>query len=121
MSPRQLAAIFLTSGATHLVRPQVFNAIMPRVLPPGSHRAIIYVSGVAELLCAVGLLTRKPWAGTASALVLAAVFPANVQMALDSGSGRNAGLADNRVLAWGRLPIQLPMMQAALAVRSATR
>jgi hypothetical protein len=42
-------------------------------------------------------------------------------MALDSGSGRNAGLADNRVLAWGRLPIQLPMMQAALAVRSATR
>jgi len=46
----------------------------------------------------------------------AAVFPANVQMALDSGSGRNPGVADNRLLAWARLPLQLPMIWAARQV-----
>ena len=49
--------------------------------------------------------------------VLAAVFPANVQMALDSGSGRNSGPADSPVVAWGRLPLQLVMIWAALQAR----
>jgi len=49
--------------------------------------------------------------------VLGAVFPANVQMALDAGSGRNAGVADRRGVAWGRLPLQLPMIWAALQAR----
>jgi uncharacterized membrane protein len=91
---------------------------MPRVLPQRSHRALVYASGVAELVCAVGLLRRRRWAGSASAVLLAAVFPANVQMALDSGHGRNAGLPDNRIFAWGRLPLQIPMLRAALSARS---
>jgi uncharacterized membrane protein len=113
--------MFLTSGVTHLVRPQAFAAIMPRALPERTHRALIYASGVAELVSAVGLLGGKRWAATASAVVLAAVFPANVQMALDSGTGRNPGMADNRLLAWGRLPLQVPMLQAALKARSSGR
>jgi uncharacterized membrane protein len=117
MSPRALAAVFLASGVTHVVRPQVFEAIMPRVLPQRTHRALIYVSGVAELVCAAGILRRRRWAGTAGALVLAAVFPANVQMALDAGHGRHRGLANNRLLAWGRLPLQIPMVQAAMRAR----
>lgn len=119
ISPRALAAIFLASGLTHVVRPQVFEAIMPRALPQRTHRALIYLSGAAELVCGAGLLRRRRWAGTASALVLAAVFPANVQMALDAGHGRQSGLADNRILAWGRLPFQIPMLRAALNARSA--
>lgn len=117
VSRNLLAATFLASGATHLVAPQVFDAIMPRLLPKRSHRPLVLVSGVAELACAVGLLRRRPWAGSASALLLAAVFPANLQMALDSGSGRNGGLADNRLVAWGRLPLQLPLLQAAERAR----
>ena len=64
---------------------------MPRVLP--DHRALVYVSGVAELLCAAGLLvpaTRRP-AGYASAALLVAVFPANVQMSVDHGKRRSDG------------------------------
>jgi uncharacterized membrane protein len=49
--------------------------------------------------------------------VLAAIFPANVQMALDSGSGRNPGPADNRIVAWARLPLQTVMIWAALGAR----
>ena len=49
--------------------------------------------------------------------VLAAVFPANVQMALDADSGRCAGGADNPAVAWGRLPLQFLMVWAALQAR----
>jgi uncharacterized membrane protein len=52
--------------------------------------------------------------------LLAAVFPANVQMALDAGSGRNPGPADKPAVAWGRLPLQVPMVWAALQARPAT-
>jgi uncharacterized membrane protein len=113
-APRALAAVFATSGIVHLVRPQAFAAIMPRTIPEVHHTNLIYVSGLAELACAVGLVRRTRWAPAASVAVLAAVFPANLQMALDAGSGRNPGPADSRAVAWGRLPLQFVMMWAAL-------
>jgi uncharacterized membrane protein len=110
-----LAAAFATSGAVHLVRPQTFAATMPRVIPTQHHTNLIYASGLAELLCAFGLVRRTRWAAPASVALLVAVFPANVQMALDSGSGQ--GPTDNRVLAWGRLPLQAAMIWAARGAR----
>lgn len=101
----------------HFVRPRSFDAIMPRVLPARWHRALIYVSGAAELVCAVGLFRRARWASAASIAVLAAVFPANLQMALDSGSGRHPGATDRAAVAWGRLPLQLLMIWAARQAR----
>ena len=78
-------------------------------------------SGVAELACAVGLVlpaTRRA-AGRASAGLLVAVFPANLQMAADAvaASGR-AGGADPRRLAaaaatLARLPLQWLMIRSA--------
>jgi uncharacterized membrane protein len=114
---RALAVAFATSAAVHLVRPQVFAPTMPRVIPEEHHTNLIYASGVAELICAVGLFRRTRWGAAASVAVLAAIFPANVQMALDSGSGRNPGPADNRAVAWGRLPLQAAMVWAALGSR----
>ena len=112
-APLVLAAGFTASGIVHFVRPQVFEPIMPRALPDRSHRALIYASGAAELVCAWGLARRRPWASTASVAVLAAVFPANVQMAVDAGSGRNPGPMDRANVAWARLPLQLLMVWAA--------
>ena len=100
-----------------MVRPQSFESIMPRVIPNAYHRNLIYASGVAELACAVGLIRRTSWASAASVAVLVGVFAANVQMALDAGTGRNPGPADNVLVAWGRLPLQIPMVWAALAAR----
>ena len=116
-APVVLADAFAASGAVHLVRPQAFAGIMPRAIPGRHHRSLIYVSGVAELVCAFGLFRRTRWAAPASVAVLGAVFPANVQMALDAGSGRNAGMADRRGVAWGRLPLQAVMIWAALQAR----
>ena len=66
----------------------------------------------------MGLVRRTRWAAAASVATLAAVFPANVQMALDAGTGRNPGPADSRAVAWGRLPLQLVMVWAALQSRT---
>ena len=55
---------------------------------------------------------RAPWAPAAATAVLVGVFPANVQMALDAGSGRLAGVSDRPAVAWGRLPLQVAMIWA---------
>ena len=116
-APSVLATAFAASAIVHVVRPASFTAIMPRAIPAQHHRNLIYASGVAEAVCAIGLFRRAPWAAPASVAVLASVFPANVQMALDAGSGRNPGPADTRLVAWGRLPLQIPMVWAALQAR----
>ena len=110
-APRALAAAFLTSGVVHMVKPSVFTPLVPTSLP--SPTGIVYVSGVAELVCALGLLARTRWAGPASAAVLVAVFPGNVQMALDVTSSAQPGDAAKVAAAWGRLPLQIPMIWAA--------
>jgi uncharacterized membrane protein len=76
--------------------------------------AIVYASGVAELLCAAGLAvprTRRV-AGWATALLFVVVFPANVVMALNSGA-RSVGYQFG---VWARLPLQLPLIGWAVSV-----
>jgi uncharacterized membrane protein len=113
--------MFGASGLVHFVRPKAFEPIMPRVLPQRSHRPLIYASGAAELVCAWGLGRRTRWATAASTAVLLGVFPANVQMALDAGSGRHPGAMDRRAMAWGRLPLQALMIWAARQVHQSKR
>ena len=83
---------FVVSGTVHLVRPEVFEPLMPAWVP--AHREVVVGSGVAELLCALGLAlprTRR-LAGLASAALLVGVFPGNVKMAADAGrSGNSSG------------------------------
>lgn len=112
----------MVSGIVHLVRPEVFTAMVPRVLP--SPRAWVLVSGVAELICGIGMLvpaTRRP-AGVASSALLVAVFPANVQMTIDAHrTAAEEPSRDRRIrqlITWARMPLQIPMVRAAW---SATR
>jgi len=109
--------MFAGSGIIHLVRPDTFASGMPRLIPDRHHKNLIYLSGVAELICAGGLLRQTSWGGPASAALLIGVFPVHIQMTLDAGSGRNPGLADKPAVAWGRMPLQIPMIWAALQAR----
>ncbi|MDO9457967.1 DoxX family protein [Nocardioides sp.] len=111
-STRFLALGFLGSGLIHLVKPQVYEPIMPSWVP--AHREVILGSGVAELALAAGLLappTRR-LAGWGSVGLLLGVFPANVKMAADALGTDNTAL---KVGAIARLPGQWPMIKAALA------
>lgn len=115
-----VAVPFAMSGVVHLVRPQVFERIVPRFLP--RHRELVLVSGVAELVCAAAVLappTRRIGA-LASAGLLAAVFPANVQMAVDVVRSRRTSPA-SKAGALARLPLQWPLVRAALNVARASR
>lgn len=114
-----LATLFATSGVIHLVRPQVFESIIPKQLA-GYRRELVYASGVAEIACAAGLLhpsTRKA-AGLASAALLVAVFPANVQMSASQGRrAQRRGTTKDKAFFAGtmaRLPLQWPLIRTAL-------
>lgn len=107
---RLVAASFWVSGVAHLLSPGIFTQIVPRSLP--APRAMVYLSGVMELLCAAGLSRRASWAPLASSALLLAVWPANVRMALDA-----TGRGDDWwkvALAWVRVPAQLPLIWSVL-------
>ena len=106
-----LAVLFGVLGTLHFLKPLPFEQIVPRALP--RKKELVYASGVAELACAVGLLhprTRRV-AGLASAGLLVAIFPANVQMAADL---QRKGSRPAQAIAWARLPLQLPLIRWAL-------
>ena len=87
---------------------------MPPVIP--FPMACIAVSGVAEFLGGVGLLA--PWlpirqvAGWELALLLLAVFPANIYMAL--ANIQISGFPAHPWMSWARLPLQPLLIWAVL-------
>jgi uncharacterized membrane protein len=71
---------FMLGGIAHFVSPDFFVAIMPPYI--GFHREIVYISGVFEILGAIGILipaTRR-WAGIGLLLLVVCVSPANIHM-----------------------------------------
>jgi len=113
-----LAALLAGSGILHRAKADAYQRIVPAPLRQWRSE-IVAVSGAAEMGCALLLLvprTRRVGA-YASALLFIAVFPANVQMALDGGY-RDAGFpSDSAALAWLRLPLQVPLVWWALRFR----
>ena len=101
---------FLASGTVHLVKPEVYEPLMPSWVP--AHREVILASGVAELACALGLMFRptRRLAGLAGAALLVAVYPGNVKMAVDASKTRNTPF---KAAAYARLPLQFPMIRGA--------
>ncbi|MDB5066000.1 MAG: hypothetical protein JWM18_2434 [Chloroflexi bacterium] len=112
-----IAGLMTGSGTLHLVAPGFYRRIVPRVL--GHADAVVAVSGVCELACAALLLlpaTRRLGA-YATAALLVAVFPANVQMAVDGGLGGASFPVNSAVAAWLRLPLQVPLVLWTLRLR----
>ena len=97
-----LSLFYLTGGTLHFVRPRVYEAIMPSALP--AKRELVYASGVAEIVGGAGVLhpaTRRP-AGWWLIATLVAIFPANVNMAVNADRFRGIPAP----LLWLRLPLQ---------------
>ena len=102
-----LGLLLVATGGLHFVVPGVYERIIPAVLPDSSARPLVYASGIAELVGGAWLLARPSRAaGWFVAALLVAVFPANVQMALDTPNAATIG----------RLPLQVPLVWAAWRV-----
>ena len=98
-----LILFYAAAGVNHFINPDFYLKIMPPWLP--WHIELVFISGVAEVLCALLLLfpsTRRAGAWC-TILLLIAVFPANVQMLIDYYHQSNTMLW----VAIVRLPIQL--------------
>ena len=97
-----LGVVFLVAGAMHFVAPRAYEAIMPDYLP--AQRALVLLSGVAEMAGGAGVLVRRTArpAGWWLVLVLLAVFPANVNMTVNAERFPDVPEA----LLWVRLPLQ---------------
>jgi len=99
-----IVTIFTLSGVLHLVNPSGFLWLMPPWLPEPV--LLIYLSGIAELAAALGLILKLRWAPIFTALTLIAIWPANWWFAFDS-LGEDVAPA---VAAWARLPLQIPLI-----------
>ncbi|MEZ4462836.1 MAG: hypothetical protein R3E66_24535 [bacterium] len=95
---------FIGIGIVHFVAPEPFLTIMPAALP--WHLALVYISGAAEILGGIGLMipkTRRA-ATWGLLLLLLAVFPANINMAVNEIY--LDGMPREPWLLWARLPFQ---------------
>jgi uncharacterized membrane protein len=96
----------------HLADPRLFLPVMPPFIPQPF--ACIILSGMAELLGALGLLVPRreiqSAAGWGLLLLLVAVFPANIYMA--AAHVRVRGFPQHDWMSWARLPLQPILMFA---------
>jgi uncharacterized membrane protein len=97
-----LGAFFIAAGTLHFVKTDAYAAIVPDALP--RKREIVYASGVAEIAGGLGVLAARTSRGAAWWLIatLVAVFPANVNMAVNADRFRRVP----EPLLWLRLPLQ---------------
>jgi uncharacterized membrane protein len=110
----RLAGMLLTSSVAHFLVPKPFMKIVPRLL--GRPRFWVYASGIVEATAGALMLSSDPATrrrgGMLATATLVGVYPANIQMAADAGRPRSIkGWAP-----WLRLPMQVPMVMAAVRV-----
>lgn len=97
-----MSVFYVGIGIKHFTNPFWFIKIVPPILP--YKLSLVYISGFFEVL--FGLLLLFPGmryvAGWGLILLLIAVFPANIYLALTNGAALNT----TPLIAWGRLPFQ---------------
>ena len=123
---RPMGILLLVTGTAHFIFPKALDAIVPHFLP-GSARTWTYLSGVAELIIAVGLLaplsikvggtSLRLLAAYAALLLFLAVYPANIKMAID---WRSRSLP-SQLFAYARLPLQFGLFYWAWSIIKALK
>lgn len=95
----------VAAGANHFIAPDVYVGMMPSALP--EPLLLVYISGVAEIAGGLGLVAERTRKLASYGLIalLVAVFPANLNMAINE-----LPLGDSPVpplALWARLPLQV--------------
>jgi len=96
--------LFIAAGISHFRNPDFYQRIVPPFLP--SPVALVIISGLAEILGGLGLLipALRRAAAWGLILLLIAVFPANIFMAI--APEKFASLNVPTWVFWARLPLQ---------------
>jgi uncharacterized membrane protein len=98
-----MALAYIAAGVYHFVAPGFYKKIMPPYLP--YHMELIYASGVFEIVLGLLLLpaSTRVYAAWGVIVLLIAIFPANIQMAVNFYQRKNPYLW----VAILRLPLQI--------------
>lgn len=100
------------AGIAHVLNPRPFVEHLPAVVPWRTE--LVLLTGAIEVGLAAGLLGPRRWhrpVGLALAAYLVLVFPANVYAAVSQVPIEGV---PNGWIRWARLPLQLPLIAAAL-------
>lgn len=99
-----LAGAMILVGLLHFIVPDPFVKIVPSGLP--HPLLLVYISGFFEIAGGIGILVPRVSQAAAWGLILLfiAVFPANINMAINQIN--LPAIPDSALLRWGRLPLQ---------------
>ena len=99
-----LSLFIIIAGTLHFIKPEPFVKIVPDYLP--YHLELVYISGFFEIIFGIGLLIPSLSRAAAWGLILLfiAVFPANINMAVNNIPIQ--GIPHNQILYLLRLPFQ---------------
>jgi|TARA_B100001996_G_scaffold70791_2_gene51942 uncharacterized membrane protein len=97
-----MSIFYIGVGVKHFTNPMWFIKIVPPLLP--YKLSLVYISGFFEILFGIMLLfpITRYMAAWGLILLLIAVFPANIYLAMTNGAALNT----TPLIAWGRLPFQ---------------
>jgi uncharacterized membrane protein len=103
-----MGVLYIFAGVLHFSLSRFYVAIMPPYLP--AHRALVLISGAAEIAGGLGILAPFPAIRRAAAwglvALLIAVMPANINMVVNHAAFPTIPLW----ALWARLPLQLPLL-----------
>lgn len=118
---RGMAIMLLLTGTGHFILPGPVDQLVPSFLP-GDPRLWTYLSGLAEIVIALMLLAPlgkkfagksiRLWGAYSAFALFVAVFPANINMAIN-WSSRDM---PEPLFAYARLPLQLGLFYWAWAL-----
>jgi len=99
-----LTLFMLAAGTAHLLLPEMHRDMVPPALP--APLALVYLSGVAQIVGGLGLIPvgTRHWAAWGLVVLLVLLFPANVHMAI-----HHLPLGNHQLpswVLWARLPLQ---------------
>ena len=97
-----MSLFYIGAGINHFINPDWFVRIVPPILP--FKITIVYISGIFEVILGCLLIFPKTRfiAGWGLILLLLAVYPANIYVALTNGKAMDT----TPMIAWIRLPFQ---------------
>ena len=97
-----MTLFYIMAGTNHFINPDWYVRIVPPILP--FKTVIVYISGILEIILGTLLIFPKTRfiAGWGLILLLVAVYPANIYIALTNGEVMDT----TPLIAWGRLPFQ---------------
>ena len=104
-----MSLFYIMAGTNHFINPVWYVRIVPPILP--FKTGIVYISGILEIILGSLLIFPKTRfiAGWGLIILLLAVYPANIYVALTNGEAMDT----TPMIACGRLPFQFVLFGLA--------